>query len=148
MAAKSEAVAGTAEVLAATDVFIASDVTLNPSWTNTLNEGQNGYLSKEPGVSGLQTANLEFTPRFSATISLLDISHILMPLPPLEASRLPSGLQATVARLACPGSSPTIFSVPTSQMLIVFWLGEANNDLSGLQGTEHSDTGWRSSRTC
>ncbi len=67
LVAKSEAVAGVAEALVAADVFIASDVTLTPAWTNTLNEGQSGFLSKEPGVSGLQTATLAFTMALKAS---------------------------------------------------------------------------------
>jgi len=61
IAQEVEATAGTAETLLAADLFIAHDITLTPSWTNTPNEGQNGTLSKEPGVTGLQTATLEFS---------------------------------------------------------------------------------------
>ncbi len=61
IAQEVEAAQGTAETLLAADQFIASDITLTPSWTNTANEGQTGFLSKEPGVSGIQTATLAFT---------------------------------------------------------------------------------------
>lgn len=52
---------GTDPGLLAADLFIASDITLTPNWTNTPNGGQTGVFSKEPGVTGLQSATLAFT---------------------------------------------------------------------------------------
>lgn len=60
IAAKVEAVPGTAETLAAADLFLAQNVKLTPRFADTANEGLTGVLSKEPGVSGMRTAELSF----------------------------------------------------------------------------------------
>jgi hypothetical protein len=58
--AKVEATPGTAETLATADQFIAQNVKLSLSIADTANGGQTGVLSKEPGVSGIQTGTLSF----------------------------------------------------------------------------------------
>lgn len=56
--AKVEATPGTAETLAAADMFIAQNVKFTPNYGNTENAGMTGVLSKEPGVSGTQSGTL------------------------------------------------------------------------------------------
>jgi hypothetical protein len=60
IAAKVETTPGTAETLAAADLFIAQNIKLTPRFADTANEGLTGVLSREPGVSGIRTADLSF----------------------------------------------------------------------------------------
>ena len=56
-----ESTIGTAITLAEDDMIIVQDVSLTPSYADTANEGLNaGTFSKEPGVSGVRSATLEF----------------------------------------------------------------------------------------
>lgn len=60
IAAKVEASPGTTEALAAADVFIAQDVSLQLKYGDNQNSGLTGVLSKEAGASGMQTGELTF----------------------------------------------------------------------------------------
>ena len=56
-----EATAGTLVAVAEADSFIASDVSLTPSYADTANESlSSGVFSKEAGTSGVRSATLEF----------------------------------------------------------------------------------------
>lgn len=60
IAAKVEATPGTTETLAAADVFLAQDVSLQLKYGDNQNSGLTGVLSKEAGASGMQTGELSF----------------------------------------------------------------------------------------
>ena len=60
VAIKVEAVGGTAETLAAADLVLIQNLKITPRFGDTPNEGLTGVLSKEPGVSGMRTAEIAF----------------------------------------------------------------------------------------
>ena len=56
-----ETTTGTIIAVAEADSFVASDVSLTPSYADVANEGLSaGVFSKEPGSSGIRSATLEF----------------------------------------------------------------------------------------
>jgi hypothetical protein len=60
IAGKLEATPGTAEALTSAEMFLAQNVKVTPKFADTENQGLTGVLSNEPGVSGMQLADISF----------------------------------------------------------------------------------------